>query len=133
MLPGAASRETVAGMAQRVHTALQRARVEAVSRERPCRVIVSGDSVAVVDTMGTAAPGDDRPIHRATFPAAITVGTLGTSGGAPFVEFLPAGVAAPGAITVFDGDDYRRVTVTPTAHLSIERWDGSSWRPAEPG
>jgi hypothetical protein len=133
LLPGSVSRESVSGMAQRVHTALQRARVEAVSLERPCRVIVDGTSVAVVDTMGTASPTDDRSIHRATFPDTITVGTLGTAGGAPFVEFRPGGDAAPGAITLFDGNEYRRVTVAPTARLSIERWDGSRWLPAEPG
>jgi Tfp pilus assembly protein FimT len=129
VLPGATTSETVRGAAQRVHTQFQLARVEAVSRDRPCRLAVAPDDgiVRVMDSLGTAAPGDDRVLHEAALPR--TVSFAATAGESDDLEFRSDGSADAGCVELSDGVERQRVSVDPAAHLRIERWDGSRWTP----
>jgi len=129
VLPGATTNETVRGAAQRVHTQFQLARVEAVSRDRPCRVAVAPDDriVRVMDTLGTPAPGDDRILHETVLPGTVSLAT--TKGGNGDLEFRSDGSSDGGGIELFDGVARQRVSADPSAHLRIERWDGSRWTP----
>jgi Tfp pilus assembly protein FimT len=129
VLPGATTHETVRGAAQKVHTQFQFARVEAVSRDRPCHVAVGRDDgiVRVMDSLGTPAPGDDRVLHQTALSRSVSVVAAGGGDGA--LEFRPDGSSDVGCVELFDGVERQRVSVDPTAHLRIERWDGDRWIP----
>ncbi len=138
VLPAALTPDTVRRAAQQLHTDLQLARVEAVSLDRPCyaRLDPRRRSIAVLDSLGTASASDDRLLRETTLPPSVTVlggeadpGALVDDARVITLEFRPAGSATSGAITVFDGSEYRRVRVDDSAHLWLLRWDGHGWVP----
>lgn len=138
VLPGATTPSTVRRAALQLHTDLQLARVEAVSRDRLCyaRLDLEQRSIAVLDSMGTPSETDDRRLRETTLPPSVIVTSGEADPEAPAdnartltLEFRPEGVATTGAITVFDGSEYRRVRVDESAHLWLLRWDGHGWVP----
>lgn len=138
LLPGAASPETVRGATQSLYTYVQLARVEAVARDRPCRLVVDPRDarVRVLDSLGTADEADDLLLHETVLAASIAEpgtdpasvrGQARMAGSAVRVDFRPDGNVAPSAITLFDGARFGRVSIDESAALHVESWDGSGW------
>lgn len=135
-------RETMRSAVYDVQTYVQLARIEAVTRNRPCRFAVNPTTgvIAVLDTMGT--PGniaDDEILYRTTMPSGVafarpTTGdavTLQQVGGTDWygTQFSSDGLvdAGTGQVHLYGGERYGRVSVYLAGGVQVERWNGSSW------
>ena len=84
--------------------------------------------------MGTPSTEDDLLLHESRFEPPIVVAALADAPDAEdanaaslTIEFGPNGYASGGAITLFDGDDYRRVAVDASSRLVVEQWSDGRW------
>jgi Tfp pilus assembly protein FimT len=136
------ARETVRSSTYDVQTYLQLARVEAVSRNRPCRFVidVATKELAVLDSRGTASTGDDETLYATTLPGAVAFAdpehaapvTVSALGGTSYqTVFESDGVVSSGSgsIVLFGGEEFRRVSVFAAGGIQIERWTGGGWAP----
>jgi prepilin-type N-terminal cleavage/methylation domain-containing protein len=134
------ARETLRSSTYDVQTYLQLARVEAVSRNRACRLLidVATKELRVLDSRGTASASDDETLYRTTLPVAVgfahpamaqavTLAALGPSSYQAVFEADGVVSAGSGAIVLFGGDEFRRVSVHGAGGIEIERWTGSGW------
>jgi len=136
------ARETMRGAVYDVQTYLQLARIEAVSRNRPCRFLIDTDAktIRVLDTMGTTGSTlDDETLYRADLPSSITFAkptagdavTLANIGGTGQYEaqFSADGLvdSGTGDIHMFGGQQYGRISVYLAGGVHVERWTGSAW------
>ena len=103
-----------------VHVMLQLARVEAVSRNRNCHLIVdrSARSLRVLDGHGTPALDDDELLHEKTLPLSIGLDLPGDSDSRQ-VTFRPSGGPTPGSVIVSTDGHRRRISVDGGGRLSI--------------
>jgi prepilin-type N-terminal cleavage/methylation domain-containing protein len=136
------ARESMRGAVGNVNSYLQLAKIEAVSRNHPCRFVVdtSAGTVEVWDTMGTGTLSDDTNLYLATLPsavaferptsgAAVTLFQLGGSSRYHTV-FTSDGIAAVGTGQVFlhGGDGYGTIRVHAAGGVDVAYWNGSAWR-----
>jgi prepilin-type N-terminal cleavage/methylation domain-containing protein len=128
------------GAAFTIESFLQRARMEAVSRNRDCRFTVDTATrrVRVIDLMDPADTGDDLVVADATlstkvdfarpdFGSPVTLTFIsGTTYGATFASdgSLAAGT---GLVSLLGGDGFLRVSLYGAGGASVEQWDGSNW------
>jgi Tfp pilus assembly protein FimT len=125
-----------------VQTFLQRARVEAISRNHPCRFVLdtANRTVRVLDTNGTAALDDDIQLYDETLPSAITFANPGGLGAAVSfgqlggssryqVVFRPDGTVAAGtgSVVMHGGDRFGRISVYGAGGIQVDTWNGSGW------
>jgi prepilin-type N-terminal cleavage/methylation domain-containing protein len=128
------------GAVYSVQSFLQRARMEAVSRNRACMFtldtatrrmqvldlvdgVSNSDDILVSDTTLSSKLGFARPDSG----AAVTLALIsGTTYGATFGSdgSLSAGA---GIVAVLGGPGYFRVSLYGAGGAAIERWDGTSW------
>jgi Tfp pilus assembly protein FimT len=120
---------------------LQLAKIEAVSRNRPCRFVIDTATgvVEVRDGMGTTATTDDTLLHQATLSPAVTfqrpdVGNVVTFAAHGFtgtyhVVFDSRGTVDTGTGDLFlsGGDAYGRISAHAAGGIELSRWDGNSW------
>ena len=122
----------------------QLARMEAVARNRECRLLLSEDlrRVVVTDTLGTTSDtSDDEVLHDSTLPEAVTFErpdagsavTWASLGGSPEwfqVRFASDGTveAGEGEVVVRGGDHYGRIAVFPSGGSQVTKWDSTGWR-----
>ena len=123
-----------------VQTFVQRARMEAVARNRSCRFTVdtATGTIRVLDLVDFANTSDDLVLANATlstkvgfarpdFGSAVTLESIsGTTYGATF-DSSGALSAGAGLVALAGAQDYFRVNVYGAGATSVERWDGTSW------
>lgn len=136
------ARESMRGAVYDVQTYVQLARIEAVSRNRPCRFVVNPTTsvISVMDTMGTTGDlTDDDTLYRTTLPSSVTFArpTLGnavttTDLGTGWFDtrFAADGLveAGTGEVHLFGGQRFGRVRVFLAGGVQVERWNGSAWQ-----
>ena len=119
---------------------LQRARMEAVARNRACRFTVDTATrkMRVINLVDVANNSDDLLLSDTTLSSklsfarpdtgdAVTLASIsGTTYGATFASdgSLSAGA---GVVSLLAGDGYLRVNLYGAGGAAIERWDGAAW------
>ena len=128
------------GAVYSVQSYLQRARMEAVSRNRTCRFTLDTATrqMRVYDLVDVASATDDLLLADTTVPskvsfarpdpgAPVTLASIsGTTYGATFDSdgSLSAGA---GVVSLKGGTGYLRVSLYGAGGAAVERWDGASW------
>jgi Tfp pilus assembly protein FimT len=133
-------RERLRGAVYDVQGQLQRARAEAVRRNRACRLVVDlqARTFGVYDGMGTASLGDDELIDELQLPESVTLARPTSGSAVQLVSisstlreatFEPAGTATAGTglIHLFGGEEYLRISIFGAGGLLVEQWNGASW------
>ena len=135
------ARENMRGAVYDVQTFLQLTRIEAVSRNRDCRMVVNTSTrrLQVFDTNGTSLTTDDTQLYTRTLPSSITfarpdsgvaVGYSQIGGSSSYeVIYTSEGTVSTGVGTahLFGGQRYGRISVFGAGGTAVERWDGSGW------
>jgi Tfp pilus assembly protein FimT len=134
------ARESLRSAVHDVQSTLQVNRLEAVKRNRPCRLVVDTTmrALEVWDGMGTASVGDDVLLHRAQLPSRVDFAdpeggmpvTFSELGGSTYeVIFNSDGTVGSGNGDVFlsGGGIYRRLTLQVAGGVRVTRWNGSAW------
>jgi len=134
-------REDLRSATFEVHSTLQRTRIEAINRNRPCRLVIDTATrkLEIWDGKATVPTGDDELLRVANLPSsvvfarpdgggpAITLpGLGGTSYGATFDASGPLS-SGGGEIVMFGGNSYTRLTLFVGGGVDVEHWNGSSW------
>lgn len=134
------AREGLRSATHEIQSTLQLGRIEAVNRNRACRLLVdtSNGQLQILDSMGTDTTADDERLHVSSIPqsvsfarpdsgAAVTFTNLG--GSLHEVEFDPDGTVGSGngEVVLFGGGMYHRVTLYVAGGIQIEQWTGSGW------
>ena len=134
------SRVESRGAAYTVQAFLQRTRMEAVSRNHPCRFTVDTATgrIRVLDLVDVANASDDIIVSDATlsskvgfarpdFGSPVTLSWI--SGSIHGATFDSGGSLAAGAgfVSLLGGEGYLRVNVYDAGGTSVERWDGAAW------
>ena len=136
------ARESMRGAVGNVNSYFQLAKIEAVSRNRPCRFVAdtSAGTLEVWDTMGTPLLSDDTELYSADLPSTVSfdrpdagaVVTLFQLGGSDryHTVFNSDGVAAigTGAVFLHGGDGFGSVRVHAAGGVDVAYWNGSAWR-----
>jgi prepilin-type N-terminal cleavage/methylation domain-containing protein len=133
-------RESMRSAANDLQAFLQLAKIEAVSRNRDCRVVLDTGSggLEILDSLGTGDPADDTVLHAHRLPPAVRferpdTGPLVTfadlGGGAYHAVFSSAGVVSAGAGAVYlrGGFEYGCVEVHGAGAVAISYWNGTGW------
>jgi hypothetical protein len=120
---------------------LSLARVEAVSRNRPCRFEIDDQSrrVAVFDLNDPGNNADDIPLADIELPTRVAFSdpegaaaiTLAVLGGSRFgAVFEPDGVVSSGTgYIIIQGDEaWNRLSLYAAGGTRIERWTGAAWQ-----
>jgi Tfp pilus assembly protein FimT len=123
-----------------LRTQMQIARVQAVSRNRACRLLLDTSSrrVRILDLNDPANSTDDLLLAETTLSTKIQFAS--PTGGPPVTlaavsgtvyqaTFAPDGSvpAGAGAICLLGGDRYNRITLLGAGGTKFERWDGNAW------
>lgn len=133
-------REQLRGAVRNVQMSLQVDRMEAVKRNRPCRLVLDtlGKSIQVWDGMGTDVTDDDVLLHSVELTS--TIEFLHPGGDVP-VTFKSLGDAiyevvfnADGTVGVGDGQAvlygggmFQRLNLQVAGGVRLTRWNGSGW------
>lgn len=128
------------GAVYSMQTFLQRARMEAVARNRACRFTVDTATrqASVYDLVDIADPTDDILLSDTTLSAKVDFGrpdtgsnvTLALISGSTYgATFASDGTvsAGSGLVSLLGGDGYFRVNLYGAGGAAVERWDGASW------
>lgn len=136
------SRETMRSTAFDVQTYLQLARIEAVSRNRDVRFVIDIDNkqLEVWDGMGTVSIVDDEVLYLTNIAssiefinpgvgAAVTMAQIG--GGNEYQCIFSSdgtvGTGSGGAVIVYGGEEYGRVSVFDAGGIQVEKWNNGAW------
>lgn len=128
------------GAVYAMQTFLQRARMEAVSRNRPCRFTVDTATrwAGVYDLVDVSDPTDDILLSDTTLsskvsfarpdtgPAVTLASVSGSTYGATFASDGTVS-AGSGFVSLLGGDGYFRVSLYGAGGAAVERWNGASW------
>jgi len=135
------AREKARGGAYELQTYLQLARVEAVSRNRPCLFFLdpTARTFEVTDTQGTPFTTDDIVLHSSRLPSNVSLArpdggsvvTLPILGSGYAALLTPDGMVSgsAGAVHLFGGDRHVRISLYLAGGVHVDRWDGSAWVP----
>jgi len=125
-----------------IQSLTQLARMEAVSRNRECRVLLSPDSrqVVVTDGLGTVSDSDDIVIRETWLPSTVMFTRPDTGaainweslGGTPAwfgLRFAADGtvVAGDGDLFVSGGEHYGRLSIFVSGGTRISTWRNGAW------
>jgi Tfp pilus assembly protein FimT len=137
------NRSRARGAVHEIQSLTQLARMEAVSRSRECRVLLSPDlrKVMVTDGWGTVSADDDIVLHQATLPpsvsftrpdagAAINWNSLGGSPPWFGLRFAADGTVVEGESDIFlkGAEHYGRLSVFVSGGTRISTWRDGAWR-----
>ena len=136
--------ESGRGAVYELQTLAQLARMEAVARNRECRLLLCPTSreLLVTDTRGTTAdPTDDEVLHGTVLPEAVTFErpdagsavTWASIGGTPEwfqVRFGSDGTveAGEGDVIVHGGERYGKVAVFVSGGTQVTTWTTGGWK-----
>ncbi len=136
--------ESGRGAVYELQSLAQLARMEAVARNRECRLLLCPTSreVLVTDTRATVDPTDDEVLHGTVLPESVTFErpdagsavTWASIGGTPEwfqVRFASDGIveAGEGDVVVHGGDRYGKVAVFVSGGTQVTTWSASEWKP----
>jgi prepilin-type N-terminal cleavage/methylation domain-containing protein len=124
-----------------IQTYLQLARIEAVSRNQDCRMVVDTGSrtLQVLDSVGTASTFDDLLLYERNLPSSVTFArpgggaavTLAQIGGGDSYQtiFNSDGTVDSGVgdVVILGGDHYARISVFGAGGTQVEKWNNGSW------
>jgi Tfp pilus assembly protein FimT len=123
-----------------IHTYMQMARVEAISRDRTCRFVVDTENhrIEVMDTAGTVELGDDILLYatdlssnvsfqRPDNGAAITLNKASTETFQALFGNDGHVTLGAGEVVMLGGSSYERVRVGADGEIRIHSWDGTGW------
>jgi prepilin-type N-terminal cleavage/methylation domain-containing protein len=128
-----------------IQTMAQLARMEAVARNRECRLLLCPGlrQVLVTDSLGTTVTTDDQVLHSTKLPesvsferpdvgAAVTWESLGGSPAWFGVRFASDGTieAGEGDVVVHGGDHYGRISLFTAGGAQVTTWNNGAWRAA---
>ena len=135
------AKEDLRGAVYDVQTYMQLARIEAVSRNRPCRFVIDTSSgrIAVIDTNGTLATiADDVVLYNSVLPdnvafarpdsgAAVTLNN--PSGSIYQTLFGDDGIVAlgTGKVGLLGGTTYKQIQVFGAGGIQVQSWNGTKW------
>jgi hypothetical protein len=123
VFPLHATHASAGAAAQELHTYLQLARVEALSLDRPCRVVVA-PAEGVMRVLDSA----NQALHERPWPAQIEVALDGGAfaEGSFTIEFRPNGEADTLAVTLTGGSgEQAMIAVGADARIEIDVPDGA--------
>jgi prepilin-type N-terminal cleavage/methylation domain-containing protein len=135
------ARESMRGAIYDVQTYLQLSRIEAVSRNRECRMVLNTTSrtLQIFDSNATVSTTDDTELYTRALPSSVTFArpdmglplTLSQIGstGSYQVVFDSDGTVTSGTgdVYIFGGDRFGRISVFAAGGTQVERWNGVSW------
>lgn len=134
------ARENMRSAVYDVQTYIQLTRIEAVSRNRECRMVLdtSARVMQIFDTQGTVSTSDDTSLYRRGLPTSVTFArpdsgaavTLASINSKSFhVIFRSDGTvrAGVGDVHIFGGQRYGKVSIFGAGGTQVERWNGSQW------
>jgi prepilin-type N-terminal cleavage/methylation domain-containing protein len=135
--------ESGRGAVYELQTLVQLARMEAVARNRECRLLLCPTlrEIRVIDTRGTLAdPSDDEVLHGTVLPETVSferpdAGSAvewASIGGSPEwfqLRFASDGTveAGEGDVIVHGGDRYGKVAVFTSGGTQVTAWRASGW------
>jgi Tfp pilus assembly protein FimT len=135
------AREKMRGAVYDVQLYMQLARIESVSRNQQCRIVVdtAGRTLQVLDGNGTSSIYDDILLYRKILPssvafdrpdsgAAVTLEQIGSSDSYQTI-FDPNGTvdSGVGEVVIHGGDMYGRVSVYGAGGTQVEKWANGAW------
>ena len=131
------------GVAHEIQSMTQLARMEAVSRNRECLVLLSPEAgqVMVTDGLGTLASNDDILLREAKLPSSVAFmrPDPGSSinweslGGSPAwfrLVFSADGTVASGDGDIFlkGGENYERLSIFVSGSTRVWSWKEGAWQ-----
>lgn len=135
------ARESMRGAVYDVQTYLQLARIEAVSRNRECRMVLNttGRTLQVFDGNATVSTSDDTQLYTRSLPSSVTfarpdmglpltLSQIGTTGSYQVV-FDSDGTVTTGTgdVYLFGGNRFGKISIFAAGGTQVERWNGVSW------
>jgi prepilin-type N-terminal cleavage/methylation domain-containing protein len=134
------ARESMRSAVYDVQTAVQTAKIEAVSRNRPCRFVIDTSTriAQVFDGMGTSTTTDDVLLHDTQLTSSVSFArpdsgsavTLDNVSGSTYqTVFESDGTISlgTGVVCLFGGDRWGRIELFAAGGMHTERWNGSAW------
>jgi Tfp pilus assembly protein FimT len=135
------AREKMRGAVYDVQLYLQLARVEAVSRNTDCRMVVdtSGGIIQVLDSNGTSNTADDLLLYTRNLPtsiefdrpdsgSAVTLAQIGSTDSYQAI-FASNGTVTTGIgeVVIHGGEQYGKVSVYGAGGTQVEKWTNGAW------
>jgi prepilin-type N-terminal cleavage/methylation domain-containing protein len=134
------ARESMRSAASNVVSTIQRAKIEAVSRNRDCRFVVdtAAGNLEIWDSLGTPSTLDDVLLHQAELPSVVGFARPDSGGVATLdpiatdryqTVFASDGSVNTGVGGVYlqGGDGYGNVAVHAAGGTEVRYWNGTSW------
>ena len=121
------AREKMRSAIYDVQTYMQLARIEAVSRNQNCRMVVDTGShkLWVLDTAGTSTLVDDIPLYERELPESVSFARPG--GGAAVTLAQIGGGDSYQTVVIFGGEHYGRISVFAAGGTQVEKWNNGGW------
>ena len=135
------AREKMRGAVYDVQLYMQLARVEAVSRNTDCRMVVdtASGTLQVLDSIGTAGIYDDILLYQRSLPdsvefnrpdigSAVTLAQIGGSDSYQAI-FTSNGTVTSGIgeVVIHGGEQYGKVSVYGAGGTQVEKWNNGAW------
>jgi len=135
------AKQTMRGAVHDVRSFMQLAKIEAVSRNRECRVVVDtlAGTLTVWDMLGNGDPTDDVLLHDGRVPDSVSFDRP-DFGSAVTLEIIDAttfqtvfdsdGTVSSGSGDVFfhSAESFGRIGVHAAGGTTISFWNGSAWQ-----
>lgn len=137
------AREKLRSATYQMQSLLQVSRTEAVSRNSPTRFLLNPRTRTLEswDTKGTTTTADDELLRRVNLPELVSLAspddeeavTLdegeGESYGTFEAVFRSDGslASSSGAISLYSGHDFKKVTLYAAGGVDVANWGGSEW------
>ena len=134
------ARESMRSAVYDVQTYLQLTRIEAVSRNHECRLVLNTTrrTLQIFDSNATVSTTDDSRLYTRSLPSSVTFArpdmglplTLSQIGTSTYqVVFDSDGTVTSGTgdVYLFGGDRFGRISVFAAGGTQVERWNGVSW------
>lgn len=135
------AREKMRGAIYDVQLYMQLARVEAVSRNTDCRMVVdtAGGTLQVLDSVGTAGIYDDILLYTRSLPelvefdrpdsgSAVTLSQIGSSDSYQAIFSSDGTVTSGIGVVVLQGaEQYGKVSVFGAGGTQVEKWTNGAW------
>ena len=135
------ARESMRSAVYDVQTYLQLARIEAVSRNRECRMVLNTTTrtLQIFDGNATVSTLDDTMLYTRSLSSSVTfarpdmglpltLSQIGTTSSYQVVFDSDGTVTAgTGDVYLFGGDRFGRISVFAAGGTQVERWNGVSW------
>jgi len=134
------ARESMRSAVYDVQTYLQLTRIEAVSRNRECRLVLNttARTLQIFDSNATVSTADDARLYTRTLPSSVTfarpdlglpltVSQLSTTVFQVVFDSDGTVTSGTGDVYLFGGNRFGRISVFAAGGTQVERWNGVSW------